>query len=300
MKNLMMALVASSLVTGVVIAEPAMASMEAGPFDKLKKAAKKVKKRAAEAEAVANEVDRAVESDGRSVVSGVMGASSPSRTGVGASADGSYCNANKGSNSNSPCTARAPGHVGVAGPAPAKYVGQVKCANLGLGNAFIGRGGNYTFSQGIATEERSGIIDRTNVSVSDGCMLPAMGAGDILYVEVDRSKYKKYDYAMQCVAYDGSEQLDNTNAPGLNRYGGKAVMLHTGHSLGYEPTASGSNSDRNSAFEEYMKGRNREMLNFIMPNLHTDKSGTDFFCQHFNKNTGESALAFTFRRGPTG
>ena len=37
-----------------------------------------------------------------------------------------------------------------------------------------------------------------------------------------------------------------------------------------------------------------------MPAIHSDKSGTDFYCQHFNKATGKSALAFTFRRGPVG
>ncbi|MEL7217627.1 MAG: hypothetical protein AAGK01_04255, partial [Pseudomonadota bacterium] len=63
------------------------------------------------------------------------------------------------------------------------------------------------------------------------------------------------------------------------------------------PTAAGSNSSRSGAYEKYLDGRGRSMLTFAMPSLHTDP-GTDFFCQHYNKNTGQIALAFTFRRGP--
>lgn len=303
MKSLMIALAGTALATvtvtsGVIGAESAEA---AGPFDKIKKKIKKAKKTAEDVDAVATEVDRANRTNGRSVANGVLGAATGgSRGGVGASADGSYCNANRGSNSNSPCTAKAPGHVGGAAPAPAKFKSQTKCANLGVGNAFIGEDGNYTFSQGISTEKRSGLINRRAVSAEDGCFFGGLGVGDVLYVEFDRNKYKKYDYKIQCVSYDGSEQLDNTNGPRMGNYKGKDVMLHTGHSLGYTPTASGSNSNRSGAYDKHLAKRGRTMLTVNFGALHTDKSGTDFYCQWFNKNTGESALAFAFRRGPQG
>lgn len=38
----------------------------------------------------------------------------------------------------------------------------------------------------------------------------------------------------------------------------------------------------------------------LMPELHTDKSGTEFFCQHYNEKTGEGLVAFTYRRCPVG
>nr|WP_298925680.1 hypothetical protein [uncultured Erythrobacter sp.] len=299
MKSLMIALAGTALVSvtvtsGVFGAERVEA---AGPFDKLKKKVKKAKKVAQDVDAVVTEADRANRTNGRSVLGSVAGGSS---NGVGRSADGSYCNANRGSNSNSPCTAKAPGHVGGAAPAPAKFKSQTKCASLGLGNAFIAEGGNYTFSQGISTEERSGLINRRNVSAENGCYFGGLGVGDVLYVEFDRAKYKKYDYKIQCVSYDGSEQLDNVNGPRMGNYSGKDVMLHTGNSLGYTPTASGSNSSRSGAYDKYLAKRGRTMLTVNFGALHTDKSGTDFYCQWFNKNSGESALAFSFRRGPAG
>ncbi|MBV7259149.1 hypothetical protein [Erythrobacter crassostreae] len=291
MKSLVIALAGTALVSvtvtsGAIGAERVEA---AGPFDKLKKKIKKAKKTAEDVDAVATEVDRANRTNGRSLLGSAAGSSRQSG-----------CHANRGSTSNSPCTAKAPGHVGGAAPAPAKFKGQTNCASLGLGNAFIAEGGNYTFSQGISTQERSGLINRRNVSATDGCFFGGLGVGDVLYVEFDRNKYKKHDYKIQCVSYDGSEQLDNVNGPSVGNYKGKDVMLHTGHSLGYTPTASGSNSSRSGAYDKHLAKRGRTMLTFNFGALHTDKSGTDFYCQWFNKNSGQSAIAFAYRRGPQG
>lgn len=283
MKTLLSAIACTALVTGT-LAAGALTTSEAhaaGPFDKLKKKAKKAKRNA------------------DSVINGAV-PSSASRSGVGASADGSYCNANRGSNSNSPCTARAPDHAGNAGPTPAKYANATSCANLGLGNAFIARAGDYTFQQGISTEERTGLLDRRPVEPIKGCSFEGLGVGDVLYVEFDAAKYSKHGYRMQCVSYDGSEQLDNTNGPRVGNYTGQHVMLHDGNSTGYTPTASGSNSDRGNAYKTYMDKRGRAFTTINFGSLHTDTSGTDFYCQLFDKNSGKSALALTYRRGPGG
>jgi len=189
-------------------------------------------------------------------------------------------------------------NAGRAGAAPAKFTSQLSCAKLGLGNAFVARGGEYTFSQGISTEKRSGLIDRVDVQATNGCLFEGLGVSDVLYVEFDKAKYSKHSYKIQCVSYDGSEQLDNVHGPKINNYKGKDVMLHTGNSAGYEPTASGSNSSRSGAYKAHLDKRGREMVTFNFASLHTDKSGTDFFCQWFDTNTGKSALALTFRRGP--
>ncbi|MEM7687381.1 MAG: hypothetical protein AAF291_00035 [Pseudomonadota bacterium] len=296
MKSFLTALACTALATGVITsgALGAAEAEAAGPFDKLKKKAKKAKKAARDASEAAQTVD--------AVVNGGMGSigGAGSRNGVGASADGSYCNANKGSNSNSPCTARAPGHAGVAGPTPAKYANATQCANVGLGNAFVARAGDYTFQQGIATEERSGLLDRRTVQPVSGCVFEGLGIGDVLYVEFDAGKYKKYDYKIQCVSYDGSEQQDNVFGPKIGNYSGKDVMLHEGNSTGYSPTATGSNSTRSGAYDKYMAKRGRTFTTFNFEALHTDKAGTDFYCQWFNKATGKSALALTYRRGPVG
>ena len=294
------ALASSVLATGFIAATPAQAEMAAGPFDKLKKKVKKAKKTADDAATVVDAAERARRTKGRSILGGVVGAAGGSSAGVGPSADGSRCNANRGSNSNSPCTARAPGHAGVAGAAPAKFANATTCASLGLGNAFVARAGDYTFQQGLSTEERSGLIDRRNVAPVRGCVFEGLGVGDVLYVEFDKSKYKKYDYSMQCAAFDGSEQLDHTNGPRVGNYTGKDVMLHSGNSTGYTPTATGSNSDRSGAYDKYMAKRGRDFTTINFGALHTDKAGTDFYCQLFNKKTGKSAVALTYRRGPAG
>lgn len=279
------------LMTGAAIMATSFSvSAEAGPFDQIKKKVERVKKKAKDVETVVETADRANRTNGRSLLGDVLGGlTGGGGTGCGTTAGSSY-----------PCTAPAPGHVGRAAPIPAKFINQTQCANLNVGNAFIGRGGKYTFSQGISTQERSGIVDRAPVQATNGCVFPTMGVGDILYVEVDRAKYKKHSYAIQCVSYDGSEQLSNVNGPSVGNYKGKDVMLHTGHSLGYEPTATGSNSSRSGAYDKVLKSRGREMITFNFGGLHTDKSGTDFFCQWYDKDQGKSAVAFAYRRGPTG
>lgn len=204
----------------------------------------------------------------------------------------------RGSTSASPSSAPRRGNKGGASPAPSRLSSQMSCASLGLGNAFVGRDGEYTFSQGISTQKRSGIIDRRPVSATSGCMFEGLAVGDVLYVEFDASRFKKRDYKMQCVSYDGSQQLDNTNGPSIGN-SGRAIMLHTGNSLGYTPTASGSNSDRGRAYTDHMKKRGRDFATFAFPSDHNDK-GTDFFCQWYNIDSGKSALGLTFRRGPFG
>lgn len=268
MKKYALALAGGMLATGLVAVapEPVEAS---GPFDSLKKATKKGERAAKEAK------------DAADTVGSILGSG------------------NKGNSNSSTTGSRFKGYKGKADPAPAKFVQQLNCASLGQGNAFIARDGEYTFSAGINTEKRYGLIDRKPVEPTSGCLYPSMGVYDVLYLEVDKAKYEKdkYSYDLQCVAYDGSLQLDRSTRPPLDNYKGKDVMLHTGHSLGYTPTASGSNSSRSGEYDKYLASRGRAMITFNMPPLHTDR-GTDFFCQHYNKNTGKVALAFTFRRGP--
>lgn len=285
MKNLLIAAAGLALVSTVSV------EAQAGPFDKLKKAVKKVDDTAKDAKRVKDAVEEAERTKGRSVLRG-----------AGAVTGGRDAAIRQGlsQRSNYPKTASRGNYLGRPGAAPSKYASMTKCANTGLGNAFVGVDRTYTFSKGLSTQERSGIVERENVSTSNGCVLPGMGSGEVVYMEVDKARYNKYDWALQCVSFDGSEQLDNTNAPRTNNYTGQHVMLHTGHSLGYTPTASGSNSDRGAAYDKHLSSRGRSMITFNMPELHTDKSGTDFYCQHYNEKTGESLVAFTYRRGPVG
>lgn len=284
MKNLICALVGSSIALGTLTyAEPASAQ-----FRGLRDAVRDVKKTTDDAKEVAETAEDVV--DAARGNRSNRNSNRRSRSGF----------ANRGSTSNSPRTAAAPDHVGGAGAAPSKYTSQLSCESLGIGNAFVGKAGTYTFSKGIKTEDRTGIIDRRNVSPTSGCMFEGLDVGDILYVEFDKRRFNDSNYDLQCVSYDGSEQLNRSTRPRVNNYTGKDVMLHTGHSLGYTPTAAGSNSSRSGAYDDYLNGRGRAMATINFGALHTDKSGTDFFCQWYNESTGKSALGLTFRRGPAG
>jgi hypothetical protein len=278
MKDLICTLVGSSLALGAVAyADPASAQ-----FRGLRDAVRDVKKATDDAKDVAETAE-----DAADAVSGER-SSRRSRSGF----------ANRGSTSNSPTRAARAGHVGGAAAAPSRLTGQLSCASLGIGNAFIGRDGEYTFSKGISTEERSGIVDRRNVTPTSNCMFEGLAVGDILYVEFDKKRFNDSDYEMQCVSFDGSEQLNRSTRPRVNNYKGKDVMLHTGNSLGYTPTASGTNSSRSGAYDSHLSQRGREMATINFTPLHTDKSGTDFYCQWYSEKTGKSALGLTFRRGP--
>lgn len=286
MKTLIIALAGTSLAAGLFVSA---APAEAGPFDRLRSAVEDVEDAAEDAEDAAEAAETV-----RDVATGNRSSRSNRRSSRGSGF------ANRGSTSASARTARAPDHAGSAGAPPARFMQQTTCANINQGNAFVGQAGDYTFSQGISTQSRSGIVTRTPTAPESGCFFGGLGVGDVLYLEVDRSKYNRGSHRIQCVSYDGSEQLSNTNGPNEGGYSGKDVMLHTGNSLGFTPTASGSNSDRGRAYDDYLEGRGREMLTFNFAALHTDRSGTDFFCQWFNNSTGESAVAFAFRRGPAG
>ena len=181
---------------------------------------------------------------------------------------------------------------------PERFLNQLQCESRGIGNAFVGRDGDYTFSKGINTETRGGLIDRTPVTATNGCFYGGLSVMDVLYVELNAAGFNRHDYKMQCVSYDGSEQSNNATSARVNNYKGKDVMLHTGNSLGYEPTATGSNSSRSGAYNEYLAQRGRTMATFNFETLHTDRGGTDFFCQWYNEDTGKSAVALTYRRGP--
>ncbi|MEO0464674.1 MAG: hypothetical protein AAF127_16225 [Pseudomonadota bacterium] len=303
MNKVLLALATSALATGFVAATPLQAEVSAGPFDKIKKGLKKAKKKkkeaeqaVAEAEAVVDTVDSVRRSNGRTVLGGAgAGSSAASKKKRGRS--GSDCNSAVSTLSTYPCTAKGYGHAGRAGPAPARLTKLTKCAGIPIKNAFVGNLGEYTFQNGLNTESRRGLINRTPVAPENGCIMPSMGTYDTLYIEVPTSKLNavKGGWKMQCVNSETGKMANSEAFPRWYNTKGKDVMLHTGNSLGYTPTASGSNSDRSTAWAKDLKRRGMSMFGFNMPNLHTD-AGTDFYCQYYNAESGMSVVAFQYRR----
>ena len=79
-----------------------------------------------------------------------------------------------------------------------------------------------------------------------------MASGDVLYIEVPAKQWAsmKGGWKMQCVEMDTGKNANSQAFPRWSNIAGKDIMLHTGNSLGYEPTASGSNSDRSRAHDQ--------------------------------------------------
>lgn len=277
MQKLSIAAASIALAAGFVMTP---APVEAGQFKSLGKKLKKAKKKAEEAEQVVETVD--------AVVKGSTPSSGPNTvTGI-----------RRERNARLKTARRA--NAGRA-PAPsAKLSSITKCSSLKLSNVVIGQLGNYTFQQGMSKEKRSGLINRENVTPTDGCILPGMGSGDSVYMEVDKKQFEAMgnsnDWQLQCIDSKTGEQEDRTSLrPSMNNVSGKDMMLHTGNSFGYTPTASGSNSARSNAWAKHLESRGKAMISFNFPTYHMD-SGTDNYCQYYHKPSGTSLVGFQWRR----
>ncbi len=277
MQKLSIAAASIALAVGFV-ATPA--SVEAGQFKSLGKKLKKAKKKAEEAEEVAETVD--------AVVSGRASTSGPNTvTGIRRERNARLTTARRAS----------------AGRAPdpsAKLTSITQCSSLKLSNVVIGQLGDYTFQQGMSKEERSGLINREDVTPKNGCILPGMGTGDAVYMEVDKKQFEAMgnsnDWQLQCIDSKTGEQEDRTSLrPSMGNISGKDMMLHTGNSFGYTPTASGSNSSRSGAWKKHLDSRGKVMISFNFPAYHMD-NGTDNYCQYYHKPSGKSLVAFQWRR----
>ncbi|WBY17484.1 hypothetical protein PF049_04850 [Erythrobacteraceae bacterium WH01K] len=286
MKNLILA------ATGMALISTMPAEAQAGPFDKLKKAARSVEQTARDAKRVKDAVEDAERTKGRSILSGIAGSA--------ASSSGGGCfSSHSGSSSASACTAKGKGHGGRAGPAPAKYTAMTKCSTLELTNVMMGRLGEYTYQEGISTQKRTGLIDREPAAVSDGCILPSMGTYDSIYFEVDEQQYKAMgnsdDWDMQCLDSLTGEPWDQiTLEPAMNSVKGRNMLLHCGNSEGIAECATGSNRDRQTAYQKKLKQRGKTAISFTMHDYHQE-SGRDYYCQFYNRKTGTSLVGFHWR-----
>ncbi len=279
----MIALTGALLATGFYAAP-----VEAGPFSKLKKAAKKMERvadDAAEVAATVEDVSNSVDAVSRGEIPAVSSAGATRQT----------------RSNRYPGSAKRLAHAGRAGPSPAKYTAMTKCAGLPISNAMIGQYGKYTYSQGLQQEELTGMVNRETVAPVSDCVMPSLGTGDILYLEVPAGQLKamKANWEMQCIDSATGKPANFSALPAAHNVRGKDIMLHTGNSAGYTPTATGSISDRSGAWDADLKRRGKSMMGFNMPDLHTDK-GTDFYCQYYDKNSGRSAVAFSYRRSAGG
>lgn len=196
----------------------------------------------------------------------------------------------------------------VRGKPAASLTSMVNCTALKPTNIVVGNMGNYTFQDGFSSEERSGLINRTPASLTDGCILPSIASRQIIYMEVDTAAYKAMgssnDWSMQCVrsanpsAGAVGQDEPKTEYPYTVDYiAGKDMMLHCGNSENIDECAEGSNSSRSGAWDKQLKARGKTMLS-IHGNASTlaPVGGENLFCQYYNSKTREGLFAFEYLR----
>jgi len=194
------------------------------------------------------------------------------------------------------------------GKPAASLVSMVKCSTLKPTNIVIGTMGNYTFQDGFQTETRSGLINRRDASLSDGCILPSLQAREIAYMEVDTAALKAMgssnDWSMQCVrsanpsAGAVAEKESRTESPyNVDYLAGKDMLLHCGNSEGIAECAEGSNSNRSGAWDKKLKARSKTMISINAPTSTLSPAGGEkLFCQYYNSQKRVGLFAFEYLR----
>jgi hypothetical protein len=185
-----------------------------------------------------------------------------------------------------------------------------QCDSLRPSKVTYGKLGDYTFSQGMSTETRTGFINRRDVSFESGCVLPNLETNEIMYLEFDTAKLKAAGhpngYETQCVKIDdrayGAVNVTETRSeyPSNDSVLGESHMrLACGNSEGISECTNGSNSDRATAADKDLKARGKTALSFMMvPTRRSDtpKSGERLYCQYYNKNSGKSLFGYEYFR----
>ncbi|MEL6687681.1 MAG: hypothetical protein AAFP97_08665 [Pseudomonadota bacterium] len=191
-----------------------------------------------------------------------------------------------------------------------KPIELTQCDSLRPSKIVYGKLGDYTFSQGMSTEERTGFINRRDVSFESGCILPNLESREVMYLEYDTNALGAAGwpnaYETQCVKIDdrayGALNTKETRSeyPDNEDYLKDAhLRLACGNSEGISECTNGSNSDRATAASKDLKARGKTALSFFMPTTRrgdTPKSGERLYCQFYNTDSGKSLFGFEYFR----
>jgi hypothetical protein len=173
-----------------------------------------------------------------------------------------------------------------------------------------GRLGEYTFSQGMSTETRTGFVDRRDVSFESGCILPNLTSGDVMYLEYDTTTLRGMgypnDFETQCIKIDDRPYGAVNVAEGRSEYpsndsylGDSHLRLACGNSVGISECTNGRNSDRASEASADLSQRGVKALSFFMTRTRssaTPRPGERLYCQFYNKTSGKSLFGYEYFR----
>lgn len=191
----------------------------------------------------------------------------------------------------------------VAMGTPAKSLTDfTKCSGIPLEKVTVGRLGSYTFQQGFSKEKRSGFINRRAGNVMRGCITPSLQAGEVVYFEVSTAQYKAQtkggDWKLQCVSSDdpsgGTIALASSNGTSDSYLSDSHMKLHCGNDQGLSDCASGTNSQRSTAYKNDLRKRGKTGISFMARYLENgrEKFGGKLYCQYYNRNSGKSLVGF--------
>ncbi len=172
---------------------------------------------------------------------------------------------------------------------------------------------DYDVKEGMKTSQRSGLMDREAVELSNTCFLGELQPRDCFALTVNEEKYTSLgnsnDWEVQCVYADdpSSGAIGNKSEYpySVDRMPGKAMMLMCGNPDGdpYE-CAEGSNSARGGLWKEKMTAQGKVQLGFCageyahqeLPNYdHKDYPGGRWVhCQYYNNTSKKSMFGYDF------
>ena len=213
-----------------------------------------------------------------------------------------------------PAAAEAPAEIPPPEPNPELRASLLKCnSSVTPTDVQTGVVGKYKFTEGMATSERTGFIDKKPLEMTDGCFLGEMQPGACVSWTVNEEKYKALgnsnDWEVQCVYSDdpGAGVIKNPNEYPYSMESMKTYyfMLMCNHDQGdgYE-CAEGSNSMRGGKWREKLDAEGKLQMGFCAPSgmlyqetAYEDKDfpgGRWVYCQYYNKQSNESMVGFEF------
>ena len=190
----------------------------------------------------------------------------------------------------------------------------LKCnSSVTPGDVLSGRVGEYKFTEGMNTDERTGFLDRKPIEMTDGCFLGEFKPGECAAWTVNEENYKALgnsnDWEVQCVYSDdpGAGVIKNKGEfpYTLDRMNPHYFMLMCNHDQDESYQChEGSNSARGGKWREQLDAQGKVQLGFCAPESlvyqetsYEDKDypkGRWVYCQYYNKQSNESMAGFEF------
>ena len=196
-----------------------------------------------------------------------------------------------------------------AGPklASEKRASLLQCADISRSDLVVGKDANYKYTQGMNSTQTSGLIQRRDASLEDGCFVQ-LNAGECLSMQVDQATYDKMggSWQVQCIESAAPEKgmVEYSTVspnPNLNRLTGTHMILKCGHDQGDAYRCSeGSNNERAGEFSKELKEKGKKHVSmcatFPESNDPPEYVNKHIYCQYYNTGTKKSLFAFEFLR----